>query len=98
MSSSVDKIKERLNIVDVISSYIKLERSGGNFKAKCPFHNEKTPSFSFLPSAIHITVLGAARKGIYSHSRKNLRGWILEALLKFSRKGLALNSFRKIQN
>lgn len=45
MSSPVDKIKERLSIVDVISSYIEVIQAGKNFKAKCPFHNEKTPSF-----------------------------------------------------
>jgi len=45
MNSPVDKIKERLSIEEVVSSYIKLERAGSNLKAKCPFHNEKTPSF-----------------------------------------------------
>ena len=46
MSTSVEKIKERLNIVDLLSTYIKLEKAGKNLKAKCPFHNERTPSFS----------------------------------------------------
>lgn len=45
MSSTVEKIKERLSISDVISSYIKLDPNGINYKARCPFHNEKTPSF-----------------------------------------------------
>ncbi|MFA6520599.1 MAG: DNA primase [Candidatus Paceibacterota bacterium] len=45
MNSPVTKIKERLSIEEVVSSYIKLERAGANLKARCPFHNEKTPSF-----------------------------------------------------
>lgn len=45
MNSPVVKIKERLSIEEVVSSYIKLDRVGTNLKAKCPFHNEKTPSF-----------------------------------------------------
>jgi DNA primase len=42
----IEEIRRRSDIVDVISEYLPLKGSGGNFKALCPFHSEKTPSFT----------------------------------------------------
>ena len=41
----IDQVRMRADIVDVINSYIPLKKLGRDFKACCPFHNEKTPSF-----------------------------------------------------
>ena len=63
MSSSVEQIKERLSIEEVVGSYIKLERAGNSLKAKCPFHNEKTPSFFVSPDRGSYYCFGCGAKG-----------------------------------
>jgi len=44
-----DEILQNVDIVDVIGKYVQLKRAGSNFSGKCPFHNEKTPSFMVSP-------------------------------------------------
>jgi DNA primase len=46
---SIEGLKTRLDIVDVIGNYIEIKKTGANFKAACPFHDEKTPSFVISP-------------------------------------------------
>lgn len=63
MSSTVEQIKDRLGILDVVSGYIKVEKAGKNYKARCPFHNEKTPSFFISPERESYYCFGCNAKG-----------------------------------
>ena len=48
--ATIERILDAANIVDVVSEYVTLRRSGANYKGLCPFHDDKTPSFSVSPS------------------------------------------------
>jgi DNA primase len=48
-NNAVETIKQKLSIEMIVGSYVKLERAGKNFRACCPFHHEKTPSFTVTP-------------------------------------------------
>lgn len=59
----LDELSSRLNIVDVVSAYVPLTRKGGNYWGLCPFHREKTPSFSVNESKQIFHCFGCGKGG-----------------------------------
>ena len=59
----LDELSSRLNIVDVVSAYVPLTRKGGNYWGLCPFHREKTPSFSVNESKQIFHCCGCGKGG-----------------------------------
>ncbi len=60
---TVDRIKETANIVEVVSEFVTLKKSGANYKGLCPFHNEKTPSFMVSPARGTCHCFGCGKGG-----------------------------------
>ena len=60
---TVEKIKDAANIVDVVSEFVTLKKSGANYKGLCPFHNEKTPSFYVSPARGTCHCFGCGKGG-----------------------------------
>lgn len=86
--SVVDEIKERLDVVEVISAYVPLRKAGRTYKGLCPFHQEKTPSFVVFPESGTWRCFGACGVGgdIFSFVMKRENLDFREALEALARK------------
>lgn len=95
MNSPVQKIKERLSIEEVVSSYIKLEKVGSNLKARCPFHNEKTPSFFVSADRGNYYCFGCGAKGDIFTFVQEFEGLDFRGALKLlaARAGVPLENY-----
>lgn len=60
---TIQQIQAHIDIVDIVGSFVKLKRRGANYLGLCPFHNEKTPSFTVSPSKEIYKCFGCGRSG-----------------------------------
>ena len=60
---SIQQILSRIDIVEIVGSFIKLKKRGANYLGLCPFHNEKSPSFTVSPSKEIYKCFGCGRSG-----------------------------------
>src|SRR5574344_1347609 len=77
----IEEIRSKNDIVDVISSYVKLKKQGSTYFGLCPFHNEKSPSFSVTPGKQMYYCFGCGEGGnVYSFIMKYENYSFLEAV------------------
>ncbi|HET9660527.1 MAG TPA: DNA primase [Thermomicrobiales bacterium] len=95
-ANSVELIKERLDIVDIIGDKVNLKKTGRSFKGLCPFHQEKTPSFVVFPESQHFHCFGCGKSGdLFTFYELSQKVEFREALTELAqRAGVELESTR----
>jgi len=98
VADAVEQVKERLNVSELIGEYLKLEKSGTNYKALCPFHNEKTPSFMVNAERNFWYCFGCQKGGDIFSFLMEIEGLeFREALERLAeRTGVELPKFQKV--
>ncbi len=66
--SFIQELLSRVDVVDIVGKYVQLKKGGANFMGLCPFHGEKSPSFSVSPTKQFSTALAAAKTAMPSAS------------------------------
>ncbi len=96
MADQVDEIKQKVDIVSLIGEYIELKKAGRNFRALCPFHSEKTPSFMVSPELQMYKCFGCGESGDVFSFLEKYDGMEFREALKFlaDKVGVKLISYR----
>ena len=95
--NTIQQITSRIDIIDVVGEFVKLKKRGTNYLGVCPFHNEKTPSFTVSPSkeiykcfVAFLYILLKSRLNEYVSEDK-----YLEFLKKWDKRGIMLAFLEK---
>jgi len=92
----VEEIKNKVDIVELVSAYIPLKKAGRNWKANCPFHGEKTPSFMVNPELQIFKCFGCGEGGDVYNFLEKMEGMTFGEALKHlaDRVGIKLTSYK----
>lgn len=93
----IDRIRDSVDIVEVVSRYISLKKQGKNFKANCPFHTEKTPSFTVSPEKQIFYCFGCGAGGnVFNFLMRYEKISFIEAINKLSEEtGIEVPKFKE---
>lgn len=96
MADQVEEVKQKTDIVSLISEYLPLKKAGRNYKALCPFHSEKTPSFMVSPELQMYKCFGCGIAGDAFTFLESYEGMEFGEALRFlaERAGVKLERFR----
>lgn len=99
-NEQVNQVREASDIVDVLSQYMDIKRAGSNFKARCPFHEEKTPSFMISPEKQIYKCFGCGEAGnVFTFIQKYENLSFVEAVRLLARRaGITLNETGSVKS
>lgn len=80
---NIDELKARVNIVDIIENFVPLKKAGKDYQACCPFHNERTPSFTVIEKDQYYYCFGCSASGNVIDFLIDINGWDFKQAAKY---------------